>query len=123
LLVQEVDAWINFHSGQRVLGIPPLQKPVLVAGIARPERFLAMIEKQGLHPFKCKFFEDHHRYSSAEFEQFFRDGADGLLTTEKDACRFHTLNLADRRNIWYLTIKLVFDGREEAASFFNLLHR
>jgi tetraacyldisaccharide 4'-kinase len=62
------------------------------AGIARPERFFADLERSGWSLTGRRSFRDHHAYSSADLEALGRaardSGAELIVTTEKDAVRF-----------------------------------
>ena len=64
-------------------------------GIAGPSRFLAMLERAGVHCVAHRFFRDHHRYTAtdvSDLEQFARQaGADCLVTTEKDMVNLNAL--------------------------------
>jgi tetraacyldisaccharide 4'-kinase len=73
-------------------GIAPPQvssKPVAFCGIARPQQFFLQLKTAGITPVAETVFRDHHAY----VEQDIRDlrqlaaenGADGYVTTEKDA--------------------------------------
>jgi tetraacyldisaccharide 4'-kinase len=63
----------------------------LLAGIARPERFVDSAARAGFEVAGASFFYDHHRYSRADLDRIdsaARDaGADLILTTEKDLAR------------------------------------
>lgn len=88
-----------FRLRRRVLGffgrdgrpVPPPEGPLLLAGIARPDRF----RKDAAHLLYSLagewIFPDHHRYSAAdlaEIESRAREvRADAILTTAKDAER------------------------------------
>lgn len=73
------------------LAAPALaQQPIAaVAGIARPERFMADLTRQGMRIVWRGDFTDHHRYTRAEFQQIIRHArhaqAAAIVTTEKDA--------------------------------------
>jgi tetraacyldisaccharide 4'-kinase len=60
------------------------------AGIARPERFFAMLQGLGVELVGARAFSDHHPFRVSEIERLRRDaelaGA-GLITTAKDAAR------------------------------------
>jgi tetraacyldisaccharide 4'-kinase len=72
----------------------PIAKPsrmIAFCGIARPEGFFAMLRKAG-----CEFagqveFPDHHAYRAEDYlrlvEAVLHAGADGLVTTAKDAVK------------------------------------
>lgn len=66
------------------------------AGIAKPERFFATLEKLGLELIQKKIFPDHHTYKPRELSNL----GDGIkITTEKDIVRlppgdFHFLRIS-----------------------------
>jgi tetraacyldisaccharide 4'-kinase len=58
---------------------------VAVAGIARPERFAATLERCGARVVERLFFPDHHDYSASDVAGIVAAGRTGpLVTTEKD---------------------------------------
>jgi len=58
---------------------------VAVAGVARPERFAATLERCGARVVGRLFFPDHHEYRDADIAALSDAGRGGLLvTTEKD---------------------------------------
>jgi tetraacyldisaccharide 4'-kinase len=58
---------------------------VAVAGVARPERFLATLERCGARVVRHLVFPDHHAYGVADVDAVARAARDGMLiTTEKD---------------------------------------
>ncbi len=73
-------------------GIAPLtgRKVLAFAGIGRPEKFFAMLERAGVEVVRRRPFPDHHRYSAATLRAL-RDEAARLgaipVTTPKDAAR------------------------------------
>jgi tetraacyldisaccharide 4'-kinase len=75
---------------RRRLDGPPM-RAFAFAGIARPERFYADLERSGWQLTGRRTFPDHHPYIWREIEQVSRmardTGADVILTTEKDAVR------------------------------------
>lgn len=64
---------------------------VAFCGIARPQEFFASLRKIGVHLAAQLTFSDHHRWSEADLERLIQllkqKGAQGFLTTEKDAIR------------------------------------
>ncbi|HVZ20842.1 MAG TPA: tetraacyldisaccharide 4'-kinase [Vicinamibacterales bacterium] len=64
---------------------------VVVAGIARPERFVAAVREQGCEIVREIVFRDHHWFTDADVARIERaaveTGADAVITTEKDAVR------------------------------------
>lgn len=92
----------------------PCQRPGLVCGIARPERFLESVISQGIQPVAHRFFPDHHPYHPADLSGWLPDDCDGVLTTEKDILKLSSVKFVNRVDIWYLTITLRFvDVRDE----------
>ena len=63
----------------------------LLAGIARPERFVESVTAAGIEIAGSSFFDDHHPYSTRDIEQIAEaaraDNAELILTTEKDLAR------------------------------------
>jgi len=60
-------------------------------GIARPESFLGMLAGAGCRPAAEVIFADHHRYGERDIVRLLARaeavGADGFVTTEKDAVK------------------------------------
>jgi tetraacyldisaccharide 4'-kinase len=67
------------------------ERIVAFCGIARPGEFFDMLRGAGKTVLRERAFRDHHRYSSEDLEGLRRlaaeCGADGFVTTEKDAVR------------------------------------
>jgi tetraacyldisaccharide 4'-kinase len=63
--------------------------PVVFCGIARPKNFLLQLRTAGIDPVAEAFFRDHHAYTEKDIRELLqiqeRSGADGFVTTEKDA--------------------------------------
>lgn len=64
---------------------------VVVAAVARPERFVAAVEQTGFVIADRQIYRDHHRFSSKDVERMVEacrtTGAEMVLTTEKDVVR------------------------------------
>ncbi|HEU0184947.1 MAG TPA: tetraacyldisaccharide 4'-kinase [Blastocatellia bacterium] len=60
-----------------------------VSGVARPDRFVADLERLGMEIAVRRDFDDHHRYTRAELSEIIdraREArVDAIITTEKDA--------------------------------------
>jgi tetraacyldisaccharide 4'-kinase len=80
-----------------------------VAGIARPERFFATLERLGLAATNHAL-PDHHRFERSDFAQFPRDSI--IIMTEKDAVKCRHLGL---ENAWCLPVSAVLEPRLETA--------
>jgi tetraacyldisaccharide 4'-kinase len=89
-------------------------KPVvLVSGIARPERFRAVIEKLGARIRQELVFADHHRYAGRDARDIaaaFKDGAEYILTTTKDAVKLAHVFEADAAVLPILFLETVFEA-------------
>ncbi|MCR4439846.1 MAG: tetraacyldisaccharide 4'-kinase [bacterium] len=77
-------------------------------GIAQPDAFFAMLERSGMRLVLRKAFADHHSYTAQEVESLCRQaaqqGAECLITTEKDMVRLE--GLAFPLPLWCLRITL-----------------
>ena len=118
ILYQVIDQWINLNTG-KTAEKPPLTKPLLISGIARPHRFIRMIQETGITPYKRKNYEDHHIFTNDEIKKLYSSEIDGIITTEKDKYRFSTINFVNHLNIWYLKVKVVFFNTTAEEDFFN----
>jgi tetraacyldisaccharide 4'-kinase len=82
---------------RRQLELPPQSplKPFVLCAIAGPQRFLRDLESAGVHVAGHHSFRDHHAYTEADIQELCREagraGADGFLTTEKDAVKLDAL--------------------------------
>ena len=68
------------------------QQPLAFCGLARPENFRASLEELGVETAGFVALQDHQRYSPAVVETLLQRGtqagADGFVTTAKDAVKF-----------------------------------
>lgn len=76
-------------------------KPVVFSGIARPADFEGMLVRRGVPPGATRRFGDHHRYTlqdvHALVRQAVQSGADGFVTTAKDAVKLDATMLEELR--------------------------
>ena len=83
---------------------------IAFCGIARPERFLALLHKQAIKPVDFITFHDHYSYPPHSCEmiskRFQKLRADALIMTEKDAVKFVHANAFPRVPQFYLKIDL-----------------
>jgi tetraacyldisaccharide 4'-kinase len=67
------------------------QRPLMFCGLARPEGFAAMLEAEGCRTVGAVTFRDHHAYTEQDVAELVErarmSGADGFVTTEKDAVK------------------------------------
>ncbi len=83
-------AWVENRTGrQYATGERPFERAAAFCGLGNPESFLRTLERMGIQPTDWYAYSDHHRYRPKELrrlsEQARRNGADALVTTEKDA--------------------------------------
>ncbi len=78
-----------FREDGRASDLPV--KPVVFCGVARPEGFVGMLRAKGVEEAEAVLFPDHHVYDDGDVERLIaaatRSGADGFVTTEKDAVK------------------------------------
>jgi tetraacyldisaccharide 4'-kinase len=81
------------------------------AGIAAPEGFQRALERLGVRIVRFRAFPDHHRYRArdvAALDTMAREaGAEGLVTTEKDAVRLDHLAPALPLHVVGVTFRLL----------------
>ncbi len=69
--------------------------PLAFCGIARPESFTSMLQAEGCMPVDTVAFPDHHAYTDGDIahllERARHRGANGFITTEKDAVKLTPL--------------------------------
>jgi tetraacyldisaccharide 4'-kinase len=87
----------------------------LLAGIARPERFRALVESHGARVVEARFFADHHVFSASDVAA----PRAPLLTTEKDATR-----LPPGTSAWVLRHRLrLVEGESMLREALRVLRR
>lgn len=76
-------------------------QPLVFSGIARPADFEAMLAARGVTAIATRRFRDHHRYAAqnvdALLQQARQVGADGFITTAKDAVKLESEMMAALR--------------------------
>jgi tetraacyldisaccharide 4'-kinase len=102
----KADVWIV----RRWLRLPPEtpKNPLVFCGIARPQGFFAMVRGAGCAPAGEIAFPDHHPYTDEDVEQLAaaarHAGADGFLTTAKDAVKIPAAMRARLEAVGRLTV-------------------
>ena len=92
---------------------------MVVTGIAQPDGFVTILEKQGANVVCKRFFPDHHRFRRYEIEEIYETaknfGAQAVLVTEKDAVRFskHAGLEMSPPPVYYLKVVLAIKKGEE----------
>lgn len=82
-------------SDQQAIETPDGETVIAVAGIGNPQRFLDLLDTQGLDITETRIFADHHAYTAADF--FNVSNLHPLVMTEKDAVKCRSF----ARPHWY----------------------
>ena len=100
-----------------VLAAAPVA-PIVFCGIARPQQFFAQVRAAGVTPAAEVEFCDHHAYNRSDIERLLamrgKAGADGFLTTEKDAVNLGSLQ-ADLKPFAVAALSLTLDRPTEVV--------
>jgi tetraacyldisaccharide 4'-kinase len=115
----EASSWVDDRGNEQPLGALSGVDVVALAGIARPERFLASVRATGATIASSHLHVDHHSFTAADLDRV-RDDMKGLgvpvVTTEKDAER-----LPADFPVWKLRLGVqVSDGLDLLASTLGL---
>jgi tetraacyldisaccharide 4'-kinase len=86
---------------------------LVICGIARPERFLSNLKKEGLIPTSVLKFPDHHAYPSSSLKKIFDEvqklKAEAILTTEKDHFKLWRFEREQKIPVYHNRIELEVD--------------
>lgn len=88
------------------------QKLLAFCGLAYPEKFYSLLEKNNLQLAKTKSFPDHYNYSSNELAELQKEAKKlnaKLVTTKKDWIKFSP---KFKKEISYLDIELQFEDKK-----------
>ncbi len=90
-------------------------KVLAISGIARPERFVSLLEEIGIKPCYFLKFPDHFAYPRSSVKKivkvYNRHAADMIITTEKDSVKLQGLKDFNNIPVYYLKIDLkIEDG-------------
>jgi len=111
-----------FLSRMRSVGLESFQRQVpesaercfAFCGIGNPQSFFSQLGKQKIEIVNKKTFADHHNYTQKEIESLVetaqRQGANCLVTTEKDAVKLRTLSVA--LPCYFLRIEIEIENSE-----------
>ncbi|MBD3316308.1 MAG: tetraacyldisaccharide 4'-kinase [Chitinivibrionales bacterium] len=112
-LCQQAIGWIDAKTGQSV-DMSQLHEPALMCGIARPERFISMVQRMGIKPKEMLVRPDHHAFGRKEIMSFAKRGHTCFLTTHKDICRLPSKNCVNGLDFCYLKVSPTFleEGHE-----------
>jgi tetraacyldisaccharide 4'-kinase len=103
-------------------------RPIAFCGIARPESFFGMLEAAGCAPVATEAFGDHHAYRERDLDRLLacarRNGADGFVTTEKDAVKLSEAMLLRLEEIGPVRVaKLTVAFQDEESVFSQIAMR
>jgi tetraacyldisaccharide 4'-kinase len=97
------------------LGQLPRRGVVAVAGVARPERFWALLDRLGIEVVERLRFPDHHPYGADDVERIRRATAArgrSVVTTEKDLVKLARLDGGDALGLYALRIEVAIEDGE-----------
>lgn len=90
------------------------QTPGAFCGVGNPESFFNHLRGEGFAPAFTRAFADHHNYNQSELDALVKEaksrGAEGLITTAKDAIKLSALNLA--LPCYVLEIQILIDEED-----------
>ncbi len=97
------------------------KKIFVISAIARPESFENTLEELGANILKRFRFLDHHRYTYEEIEEIFNqaraEGAEAVITTEKDAVRMPAMDKC-RIPTYFLRVTIeILEGQTDFSEF------
>jgi tetraacyldisaccharide 4'-kinase len=121
ILLQKKDCWVNAITGITQESVP-LKDPLVLCGIAKPERFLTLLQSEGINTGNKLLYSDHHNYTDYDINFIQKLYSNGLVTTEKDATRLLKLNVVSCNDFWYLKIKLDFENNDESQNFNRIIN-
>jgi tetraacyldisaccharide 4'-kinase len=90
------------------------QTPGAFCGVGNPESFFNHLRGEGFAPAFTRVFPDHHNYNQSELDALVKEakscGAEGLITTAKDAIKLSALNLGFP--CYFLEIQILIDEED-----------
>jgi tetraacyldisaccharide 4'-kinase len=115
--------WVEHRTGRKIgLEEMKLEHAGVFCGLGNPQSFYRTLNALGAQYVDNIEFDDHHRYLGTELirmaEQFLRNGATAIVTTEKDA-----VNLCDGADdllaplpLYWLRIGMRIEGEAELVA-------
>lgn len=108
-------------NGQSVVRKNILSRPLVAfCGVGNPQSFFDHLRREGARLAFTRTFADHHNYNQSELDALVREakaaGAEGLITTAKDAIKLATLDL--ELSCFVLEIQISIDEEER---FVNII--
>lgn len=107
--------WLRVSATGATQAAPPVGEVVAVAGIARPDWFVANARSAGARVAAMMYFPDHHRYTAADVSAI-RDQAGGrpVVTTSKDAVKL--VPLVGDLDLYVLEQRVIPEAGEAALA-------
>jgi tetraacyldisaccharide 4'-kinase len=100
------------------------KRVLLFCGLANPDSFFRLAEKQIRHVEKTIAFPDHVSYTNEQLHdiksEFVYYNCDLAFTTEKDAVKLRAKGVP-RMPIYYFTLRTEFEGDADSSRFLSLL--
>ncbi len=109
-------AWVDARTGRECdAGALPYSRVAAFCGLANPASFWQTLAVLGCRPLFRRAFPDHHRYSAADLRTLAAQGAEALLTTEKDLANLPYGWAALLDPLPLLWLKIAVEVDDEAA--------
>ena len=103
-----IKAQIKVINSEKFLG----KKLIAFCGLAYPQKFFSLLEREGMEVIKTLPFADHHTYKRSELEKIYQIAQSGnatLVTTKKDWVKFPP---DFQKKIQYLDIDLELENKD-----------
>jgi tetraacyldisaccharide 4'-kinase len=115
-------------AGEIPVRTDPPEKALVFCGIARPRGFAEMLKKKDVGSVEVVAFEDHHEYREQDMERLVeaakKSGANGFITTEKDAVKLNASMLAKLEEVGPVVVaRLELELIDERAAVDKLVGR
>lgn len=98
------------------------QKSLVVSGIAHPESFLSILNRNNIDTSNQLIFSDHKHYTHKEIQtirkSFYTTNSHSVITTQKDAVKLTRFSQElDDIDIYYLKIQMQLDDEKSFRDF------
>lgn len=101
------------EKGKKPLAVVLGKRVLAISGIARPERFFSLLEKQGITPCSVMKFPDHFRYPPPSIKRILAacnsHQIDAIITTEKDSVKLKKIQELRNIPVYFLKIDLAIE--------------
>ena len=116
---EEIKIFEGKYIATNLEKIDKQKKYLAFSGIGNSKNFNEILESYNFNVLKKIHYPDHYSFSKQEIEKIKKIASQqnlSLITTEKDYMR---LNENQRKNIYFLKIKLVINNEEKFIDFLN----